>query len=448
MARIDALHSWAGRLSAPLLCLAVFCRCAVRGDAAGLNLPLAALMAGCLALATVSGRGVARRDGAAAESGAMGVALAILAGVEVVSHLRSPYQPNSFFALREAASLLLLFCFARSLLGDAAARRRLYLWMTGFGAVWAGADALRCLRSLAELRALGVGDLTAFKQYFSYGSWTTQALLLLPYPLGLLAGEAGSASPPPRDVGARRRIAPEVVAMAPPALVAVALMVGTVYSFSRGAYAALAFFLLLAGAGHAACRRAPARGPALACAAACLLALAATPVMRSVLGTASLLSTASQVRSFTARQRLLAGALQTAARVPAFGVGGGNYPLVAMAGEGVAGAGGDYVPTPLNRFAATAVEKGVAGLAAHVGALALFFSVSLRKLARGRGGCGGAPCGAAALIPLVAAVAAAVVHQMSYYPAHGDEGAAALEWVAYAVAASLPVGDGGDGGRR
>jgi hypothetical protein len=343
--------------------------------------------------------------------GPIGCMLVLLVVSEFLAYIQSSYKSNSFYSLEEIVFLFVLFYLIKSNLDGNSLWNRLYNWMTAIGFLWASVGMFRFLRGWHTLNALGIQDLTSFKQHFSYGMWTTISILLLPYPLILLFKLKG---------WSWRMLVP---------LISLLFLFGVLlFSFSRGTYVAILFFVFIVGTALAIFKIFPLRKLLLACCALfAFLFVLALPAIRSLYTTAALFETVSQSRSFESRKLLWKQAIQIAHSSPVFGIGPYNFALHYMAGD-PRGGKKQFVSSPMNCLMAVWIEKGMVGLVAYLGVLVAAFSVSLRKLAKKPPD----DCGRLIIISLAASLASAVIHQLSYHPPLGNQGITTLTWLLYA----------------
>jgi len=192
-------------------------------------------------------------------------------------------------------------------------------------------------------------------------------------------------------------------------------------SFSRGAYIAGAFFLVLADIAFLKYRLLRAK-TLVFCNAAILAVIvpASLPFIASVHSTTAMVRTVSQTRSADSRREIWAESLKLVRENPVTGVGSYNFALRFMAIAPYDETKG-VIRTPQNTAIGIAVEKGLIGIAAYVLLLAAIVGTGFARLAKTK------DCfDRAIIISILSAVAATAVYLTTYYASLGNQGTAFL----------------------
>jgi O-antigen ligase len=301
----------------------------------------------------------------------MDLSLFFVVLVEAVSYAKSTYLPNSLTGLEDVIFLFLFYCLVRSGLRRDFQRTAIFVFLSLLG-LWISSRALYSFwLHYRRLQALGFTDLTDFKHLFgivgsdgySTGERITTLLLFLPFPLMLL-------------VRFRRHRAAKWVLLCPVLTIIAALSV----SFSRAVYASIGAFFVIADLTFWRCRLFPMK-TILRFNAVVLLVLIGVlaPVWKSVLTTAAIVGTNSQVRSIEGRGETWRNSMEMAKRHPLYGIGAGNFP---MQYDFYSESHSTLVLSSYDFFLQLLLEKGAVGLTAYVLTLAAFFWISYKKLKR------------------------------------------------------------------
>ncbi|HUK90498.1 MAG TPA: O-antigen ligase family protein, partial [Blastocatellia bacterium] len=321
----------------------------------------------------------------------------------------------------------LFYCAIRSGLRRELQRTALFLFLTLVG-IWMSSRALYSFwLHCGRLRSLGFTDLTSFKHLYglvgvdsySTGERITVFLLLLPFPLALFARF--------------QRLRSIRWLLLFPVITLLAALTAT---FLRGVYAAVLLFFLIADLLAWRYRIVPLKPLVkLHFVLGVFTLLMLAPVLKSVATTATILTTASQVRSVQGREETWRNSLEMVKRHPLFGIGAQNFPIhYSFYSE----AHPTYVTSAYNYFLEVLIEKGVVGLAAYIGALFVFFWISFRVIRARKRHPNDTPVYRALFVVLiVAACCAVIVRDFTFSSLLINKGASALLWLGFASVANL-----------
>jgi O-antigen ligase len=301
----------------------------------------------------------------------MDVSLFFLVLVEAISYAKSTYRSNSLSGLEDVLFLFLFYCLVRSGLRRDFQRTAIFVFLSLLG-LWISSRALYSFwLHYRRLQALGFTEFTDFKHLFgivgsdgySTGERITTLLLFLPFPLVLL-------------VRFRRHPAAKWALLCPVITIIAALSV----TFSRAVYASIGAFCLVADLTFWRCRVFPMK-TILRFNAVVLLVLVVVlaPVWKSVLTTAAIVGTSSQVRSIEGRGETWRNSMEMAGRHPLYGIGANNFP---MQYDFYSESRTTLVLSSYNFFLQLLLERGAVGLTAHVLMLAAFFGICYKRLKR------------------------------------------------------------------
>jgi tetratricopeptide (TPR) repeat protein len=160
--------------------------------------------------------------------------------------------------------------------------------------------------------------------------------------------------------------------------------------------------------------------------------IAFSPIAKPVVTTMSILRTQSQVRSLQGRVNTWTTALEMARSRPLLGIGSYNFPMQYVAYRP---ANTVYVSRALNLFLQILIERGVLGLVVFGFLLFSFFKTSFRQL-----GLNEATVFERSVIAVfIAACAAAIIRDLSYFSILSNKGVATLLCLMFACNASLPL---------
>jgi O-antigen ligase len=347
----------------------------------------------------------------------MDASLFLLVLVEAISYVKSTYQPNSLGGLEDVLFLFLFYSLVRFGLQRDFQRTAILVFLSLLG-FWISSRALYsfCLH-YRRLSGLGFTDLTAFKHLFgmvgsdgySTGERITTLLLFLPFPVILL-------------VRFRERPIVRWLLLCPVITIIAALSI----TFSRAVYLSIAAFLVTADLTLWQCRLFPAKAILRFNSVGLLvLVLALVPIWKSVLTTAAIASTESQVRSIEGRADTWRNSMEIARRHLLYGVGARNFPMQYVF---YSEARPSFVPSSYNYFLQVLLEKGALGLAAYVLMLIAFFWISYKKVKRRE-----LSDFHTAIIALsVAACIAVLVRDLTFSSLLINKGASVLLWFGFA----------------
>ena len=354
----------------------------------------------------------------------MDIGLFAVVVVEAISYAESSYRPNSLLSLGEVSFLFLFYCLVRS--GMHADFQRVaifgFLSLLGF---WISSRALYSFYlHYRRLSALGFTDLTNFKHLFgmvgpdgySTGERITTLLLLLPFPLMLVFRF--------RKHRARWLLAVPVITM-----VAALCM-----TFSRGIYVSIGAFAVVADVMFWRFRLM--RSKTIFIWNAIVLStvlIVLAPVAKSVLKTAAVVSTQSQVRSIEGRVDIWRQSIELARRHPLYGFGAYNFPMryASYSEEHPSFVTGSY-----DYFLQILLERGILGLTAYLAVFLVFFWFCYRTSKQRDMG----ELQAAIVILSAAGCIAALVRDITFSSMLINKGAAVLMWFSFANAINATTG--------
>lgn len=338
--------------------------------------------------------------------------------VELISFYESTYQANSFPHVIETLSLCLFYYLVRFSL------RRDYLRITLFSILSLMAFCISLgaiitfFMQFQKVKALGFADPTDLKHTFSLfnhagtpvGEWITIFLVLLPFPLAIFIRF--------NNLGFEKWLL-----LCP----FFTILVAALLTFSRGVYAAIVAFSIIASVLFWFYRLAPLKRIIqfnLLSLLVLVSVLTLTSLPKSIITTFSLFNTASQVRSFEGRMNIWKQSAEIVSRHPWFGVGPNNFAMQYVAYKSQDG-DAVFVGRAFNSFLQIFIEKGVLGLAAYIFLLAAFFIVSHRKIKLP----GGEVYERCVIVLFMAAYAAVLVRELSYSSMMMNKGVAVLLWL-------------------
>jgi O-antigen ligase len=342
---------------------------------------------------------------------------------EIICYFNSTYPPNSLKGYQDILFLFLFYSLVRFHIRHDYQRTGLFLLLSLFGLCLSAAAMFSFYRYYSLLSSVGFEDPTTFRSYFyfqqppnvSVGEWITIFLMLLPFPVLLSI-----------------RFVDTMSARGWALLFsAVALLLTSVVTFSRGLYFAIAAYFVFTALLFW-LYRLPLLGRFVRFSALAFLLLIlvvlVTPLRAPVMTTASMFKTTSQVRSFEGRTAVWKASWEIVKAHPFLGIGAFNFPIQYAAYKKEDSV---YVSRTLNIFLQLAAEKGVVGLLAYCLLFFSFFKVSHDNIRH----VGGDNFQKAASVIFMASCFALLVRDLSYSSTFVNKGVSALLWLMFAVSA-------------
>ncbi|MBN1396527.1 MAG: O-antigen ligase family protein [Bacteroidetes bacterium] len=358
------------------------------------------------------------------------IAIAMIAVVEVISYLTSIYRENSYYSIADISYFILFYYWIKFNLKHEYQIRAIYIFITVLGVFLFIDGIIGFSSNYSQMLSAGLSNINDFKNAFSFGApigtptaeWSTLYLVCLPFSIMLFFIKYKKEQP---FVSTLYLLLPIIILVIP------------VISCFRGMYIAIAAFFVVASILFIIYKLSSLK-IVLFFNAAIILPLAIifliSPVRDSVLSTASMFRTTSQIRSYEGRENLWKTGFMMIKEHPLTGIGSNNFAIE----YGKYKDQNDNAPFAgriFNFFLQLAVEKGLPGIAAYCFLIISFFYVSHRKIKYLKEW-----NEKASVILMMSAFAAILVRDLSYSSILYNKGAHLLIWFIFAHNTQSPYG--------
>jgi putative inorganic carbon (hco3(-)) transporter len=356
------------------------------------------------------------------------IAIAIIAVVEVIGYLTSIYRENSFYSITDISFSILFYYWIKFNLKHEYQIRAIYIFIAALGVFFFFDGIISFSSTYSQMASAGLLNINDFKNVFTFGApvgtptaeWSTLYLVCLPFSMLVFCIKYKKEQP----------FASFLFLLLP-----ITILVIPIISCFRGMYIAIVSFFVIASMLFIKYKLASLKQVSVFNAAIILplaIIISISPVRESVLSTASMFHTTSQIRSYEGRENLWKTGLFMIKEHPLTGIGSNNFAIEYEKYKDQ----NDNAPFTgriFNFFLQLAVEKGLLGLAAYCFLIISFFYVSHRKVKYLKEWDEKAP-----VILMMSAFAAILVRDLSYSSILYNKGAYLLIWFIFARNTQLP----------